>query len=140
MYRQADIGLGIDKVLIQLRQGLVYLHAGIHVDGHVGIGKLERMVADVVKDTYRIVDVRKARVFRNVVDIPCLAFQLLAVRYHQVMDIAAGILHFPDQVISAEDTLDYSVLVHFTRRLDFLGRLTWLLCVCGTCQKPQKRL
>jgi hypothetical protein len=95
------------------------------------------MVSDIVENADEILAVFKARVFRNVVDIPCLALQFLAVGYQHVMDIGLGMLDFPDGFIVVQDTLNYSVPVHFTRRLDFLYRLTAWWCVCGTYQTPQ---
>ena len=139
MYGEPDIRIGVDKVLVELVQRLVYHHAGVDVYGHCGVRKLERVVADVVQYPYHVVDSRQARVFGNVVYIPGLALHSLVVGYQQVMDIGLGVLDFPQWLIAFEDTLDDSVLVHFARRLGFLDRLTTWLCVCGTYQTPQKR-
>lgn len=139
VYGNTYVGTGVDEVFIQLVKRLFNQHARIDVDGNAGVGKLERMIADIVQNPDDIIDSFKARVFRYVVDIPCLALQLPVVRYQQVMYVALRILDFPHGFIVVQDTLDDSVLVHFTGRLYFLDRLTTWWCVCGTCQTPQKR-
>ena len=137
VYGKTDVGIGVDKVFIQLVQRLVNHHACVDIDGNTRVGKVERMVADIVQNPDDIVDSVEARVFRNMVDIPCLALQFLAVGYQQVMNLGLRMLDFPYWVIVVQDTLDDSVLVHFTRRLVFLYSLTAWWSVCGTYQTPQ---
>ena len=139
VYGNAYVGTGVDEVFIQLVKRLLNQHACIDVDGNVRVGKLERMVADIVQNADDIIDSVKAWVFRYVVDIPGLALQLTVVRYQQVMYVALRVLDFPYWFIVVQDTLNDSVPVHFAGRLGFLGRLTTWRCVCGTCQTPQKR-
>lgn len=137
MYGKPDVGIGVHKVVVQLVKRLVNHHARIDIDGNHRVGELEGVVAHVVQNPDDILDSFEAGIFRNVVDIPCLALQFLVVGYQQVMDIWLRVLDFPDGFIIAKDALDNSVLVHFTRRLDFLCRLTFWWCVCGTYQTPQ---
>ena len=133
------IRVGVYEVFIQLVQRLVNQHACVDIDCHVCVGEFKRMITDIVKNAYKILYFVEARVFRNVVDIPCLALQFLAVGYQQVMNLWFSMLDFSYWFIVVQDTLNDSVLVHFTWRLNFLDRLTTLWCVCGTCQTPQKR-
>ena len=137
MYGKPDVGIGVHEVVVQLVKRLVNHHASIDIDGNHRVGELEGVVAHVVQNPDDILDSFEAGIFRNVVDIPCFALQFLVVGYQQVMDIWLRVFDFPDGFIIVKDALDNSVLVHFTRRLDFLCRLTFWWCVCGTYQTPQ---